>query len=672
MPTRYCWIMLLACALQAQQVVAPTPAQVGSPRGDNAGNYNVTQSFETGYRWSLVGGDLGEYRSDVNYQNGIRLLGSSLTIDSKDGHGHLFDQILLNTLGLGNDPYQTATLRIQKNGLYRYDMVWRLNDYYNPGLTVAGGEHLTDTIRRMQDHDLTLLPQSRLKFRLGYSRNTETGPALSTALEFDASGSAFPVFTNVRREWNEYRLGADLDLAGFKFTVLRRWDFYRDDSPFTSAGVVASPTPGDLSVVQQFQRSAPYHGSNPGWLGNLFSKRKHWAVNARMSYVSGNGNFALGESALGISRFGGAANRQILVAGNAERPVVTGDFSISLFPTDGLTIVNNTAVNSNRISGNSSYSEVATGVNLGTTLYFRYLGIRTVSNLTDVNYRVATWIGFYSGYHYSDRLVRTIEGSSLPGFANSSQNYPYAQSNHLNAGTLGLRLRPLKPLTVNFDGEVGRANRPLTPISDRSYHTLGGRAAYRVKRLQLSTSYRQVYNVNAPVSLSVFSSHSRNYGASASWAPKDWFALDASYTKLHLDTVSGLAFFAGVNRPQLQTSYSSLYISNIHAANLGARFGLGRRADLYVGYSLTKDTGDGRAAAVPAGVTDPVQTVLSSVQTFPLSYQSPLARVSLKITPKIRWNAGWQFYNYSELFHLFAYNQNFHANTGYTSVLWAF
>ena len=24
-------------------------------------------------------------------------------------------------------------LRIQKNGLYRYDMSWRLNDYYNPG-----------------------------------------------------------------------------------------------------------------------------------------------------------------------------------------------------------------------------------------------------------------------------------------------------------------------------------------------------------------------------------------------------------------------------------------------------------------------------------------------------------------------------------------------------------
>ena len=47
----------------AQQTVAPTDAQVGPPRGENMGNYNVTQSWEFGYRFSTVGGDLGMYRS---------------------------------------------------------------------------------------------------------------------------------------------------------------------------------------------------------------------------------------------------------------------------------------------------------------------------------------------------------------------------------------------------------------------------------------------------------------------------------------------------------------------------------------------------------------------------------------------------------------------------------
>ncbi len=85
-----------------------------------------------------------------------------------------------------------------------------------------------------------------------------------------------------------------------------------------------------------------------------------------------------------------------------------------------------------------------------------------------------------------------------------------------------------------------------------------------------------------------------------------------------------------------------------------------------------KDTGDGRAAAVPTDVANPITALLDSVQTFPMTYQSPLARFSFKISPKVRWNVGWQFYDYSEMFHILGYNQNFHANTGYTSVLWSF
>src|SRR4051794_31030441 len=115
---------LLTGSAIAQPVVAPTNLPVGSPRGENWSDYNITNSFETGYRWHTVGGNIGKYRSDVNFGNGIRLLGSSFTMNSRDGHGHYFDELIVNTLGLGNDPYQNASLRIQKNSLYRYDVQW--------------------------------------------------------------------------------------------------------------------------------------------------------------------------------------------------------------------------------------------------------------------------------------------------------------------------------------------------------------------------------------------------------------------------------------------------------------------------------------------------------------------------------------------------------------------
>jgi len=67
-----------AAALAAQQTVTPTEARVGPVRGDNIGNYNVVNSFETGYRFRRIDGNEGKYRSDINYGNGLRLLGSSL------------------------------------------------------------------------------------------------------------------------------------------------------------------------------------------------------------------------------------------------------------------------------------------------------------------------------------------------------------------------------------------------------------------------------------------------------------------------------------------------------------------------------------------------------------------------------------------------------------------
>src|ERR1700678_2018226 len=98
------FIFLGSLAL-AQPPIAPTTEQTGNARGENQGEYNVINSFEVGYRFATVGGDGGMYDSTVNYGDGIRLLSSSLTIQSRDGHGKLFDHLLLTTHGLGNDPY---------------------------------------------------------------------------------------------------------------------------------------------------------------------------------------------------------------------------------------------------------------------------------------------------------------------------------------------------------------------------------------------------------------------------------------------------------------------------------------------------------------------------------------------------------------------------------------
>jgi hypothetical protein len=145
-------------------------------------------------------------------------------------------------------------------------------------------------------------------------------------------------------------------------------------------------------------------------------------------------------------------------------------------------------------------------------------------------------------------------------------------------------------------------------------------------------------------------------------------SLDAGYSKLHLDTLGGVTFFASTPRSTEETG-QSIYISNIHAANLGVRFSIKKRADLYLGYNITLDAGDGRSALLPAGT---VNALLYNVQTFPLNFESPLARLTIPLTKKVKWNAGYQYYAYHEEFGIDSVLQNYHAHTGYTSLLWAF
>jgi hypothetical protein len=603
----------------------------------------------------------------VNYGDGIRLFSSFLTVNSKDGHGKYFDELMLTTQGLGNDPYENATLRIQKNGLYRYDMVWRLNDYFNPGLQTGGasGNHLLDTEYTTQDHDFTLFPQSNVKFFLGYSRGNQNGPALSSNQLFDSRGNEFALFENVRRVRNEYRIGNELKLLGVRLTWMRGWEDFKEDTGYVS-GPSVGDNPNSTTQLTSFQRREPYHGTSPYWRAGLFAERKYFSANGRFSYTSGRRAFVLDESAVGTGRFGAATNRQVVTSGIAQRPALTGNLTLSFFPTSKLTIVNHTAVNNIRIDGNSTFAQLDNATQTVNYLSFQFLGIRTVANETEVNFQAARWLGVYGGYQYSDRLIRSIEQSKVQ---DSVFNAPFQQSNQLNSGTFGVRLKPLKPLTIVVNGEIGRADRPLTPVSDRNYNNIGARALYKVKHFQFSASTRTNYNNNS-ISLATYSSHARNYTTDASWAPRDWFSLDAGYSKLHLDTVGGIAFFAG---GQLLSS-QSLYVSNLHAANLTARFDIRKRADVFVGYSHTQDTAGDQAPPLLV-LTGNVNGAPASLafQTFPLSlpvtYRSPSARVSVRLTDKIRWNVGYQYYGYNERF----YNSlDYRAHTGYSSLLWSF
>jgi hypothetical protein len=708
MSTRILYLSLILSMplLQAQPVVAPSPDHTGSPRGENIGLYNVTNSFETGYRFTSVTGDANFFRNTENYGNGLRLFGGSLTVNSKDGHGLLFDSISLNTQGLGNDPYGLATLRVEKNQVYRYDMTWRQSDYNNLPLDNGASANLMNTRRVMQDHDFSLWLAKWAKLKLGYSRNHQTGPQDSTYEAYigGLARSVLPILQNVRRDENEYRLGTELDFLGFRLSLSHQWESYKDDTT-TDPLIPGQPYVLALNVPFQaalpvtynplltsYNRSQPMHGVNNGWFGNLNRSTRWWAVNGRMTYTKGDdtsiyfenesGARAIANSACSNCGAGALTTAYTLMNGNGRRPFTAGDLTLSVFPTSRLTIVSSTSAQNNRYDGTGQMQQV-NHVAANKNIFWTYqIGDQRFSDSVDANYRLTKWLGLNAEYRYTARWL--IDDLYRTGTTNSKDLNTL--NNHLNTGTFGIRLKPLKPLSLDVDVTDGKDNSPLTPIAPAHFQNIRARADYRQsKRVRFGVSYRQMYNLNAPVQTvfnstygpppaPYFASHSRSFSATSSITLHSNWSLDLSYNKLHLDTFANL--WTEQPAPNSATivsvpGNSSEYISNIHTVSAMARTAIRKRGTLYFGYNITKDVGDGRTVQ-NLGLTSPAAAYLAGFNTFPMAYQSPLARVSIRITPKVQWNGGWEYFKYNQKFAYFGYQPYYRANTGYTSLTFTF
>jgi hypothetical protein len=45
-----------------------------------------------------------------------------------------------------------------------------------------------------------------------------------------------------------------------------------------------------------------------------------------------------------------------------------------------------------------------------------------------------------------------------------------------------------------------------------------------------------------------------------------------------------------------------------------------------------------------------------------------MARLSVKLSPKMQWNGGWELFRYSQQFAYYGYQPYYRAHTGYTSL----
>src|SRR5271156_3216858 len=280
----------------------------GESKGINSGGYNIHQTIDFGYRASEISGNQNTYDTFENLGSGLRLFDYSLSMRSLDHNGFLFDNLTFSNFGYGGDPNDVTRLRIEKNKWYDFRMLfrrdknfWDYNLYANPlnpaalnppGSLTTGcyvgpptaafpqgapaycsspavaqnnSLHGLDLVRRMQDYDLTLLPQSKIQIRLGYSRNRDEGPG-----SFTTDGGTISQFAeNYSYTTNAYRAGVDFKiLPRTTISYDQFLSYFRQDSVVSDNPAI---NPGNFGFVIANPSGLGTPNGTPVDLGNIWS-----------------------------------------------------------------------------------------------------------------------------------------------------------------------------------------------------------------------------------------------------------------------------------------------------------------------------------------------------------------------------------------------------------------
>jgi len=726
--------------LSAQTPAAsPPPTPPPAPDGVTSGDYRIHSSVELGYRSVGVVGSGDMYDTLVNQQTGPRFLDQTLSMQSQDHQGLLFDNLYLNSFGWGGDPNNAMRLRVDKDKWYNLQGSFRRDQSFSdfdllanplnpptstPSIPALNSPHAFDTTRRMSDVDLTLLPQSRLSFRLGYSHNNMTGPSFSSVHEGTDALLLQPWNTTM----NSYRVGFDLKIL--PRTVLsydQFLDYYKGDTDTRLASFAPALLPGGgpvelglsidtannvpcavkppatslidstgtltnvtCSAYFSYLRNQRIRTSTPterlGLRSNYFSRVD---LVASFAYSSADSNTPLNESFNGL--FTRTNTLAFLGTGTADAKRIsdTLDFGATIHLTKRLRLIEKFYFWAYRIPENGNFTEfdyscaappcsllstpLTTPTVPGGTLTQTLSSFNQTwrRNQTELAWDISKKVGARIGYRYGDRNLDHF----LDLLAGDADHFVV----HEHTALFGFWARPSRALRLNFDLEHTNYDNVIVRMAPRKESRYRFQTTYNPRPwAALGGSINVLQDGNGD-SLTSYVGHNRNYGLTASLTPRETFSVDLAYN--YNDVIqNALICFSdtpptGVTLPFVTNAAScaandaanpllanSFYTNHTHFAMATVRFQLHRRTAINAGGSVTSVDG-----------SVPQFNILQPLGTLQYKYYQPMVNISVDLGHKLAWNTGWNYSQYNEgSFVGPTAPRYFHANSLTESLRYAF
>jgi hypothetical protein len=719
------WLALLAPALMMSWSAAllaqsskPTQ-QPAEPDGMNTEGYLVHSSIEAGYRSTDVTGSQGMYDTLLNLQSGPRLLEQTLSMHSLDHQGLLFDDLYLNSFGWGGDPNNALRLRADKGKWYNLQGSFRRDQNFfdydllanplnpptsTPSIPVLNSPHEFDTTRRMSDVDLTLLPQSRVSVRLGYSHNNMTGPSYSSIHEGTEALLLQPWNTTI----NSYRMGVDWRIA--PRTVLsydQFLDYYKGDTDTQLASfapaLLSTGTPVELGLSFDTANKEPCAVpagqtsliNSSGVLTNntcsaYFSYLRDQRIRTstpteRLSLRSNYfqrldlvGSFAYSDADMTTplyEAFNGLITRTNTLAflgtgtAAATRISDTADLGATVHLTPHLRLINKFYFWAYRIPQNGNFSETdsdctaaiitaktcnlltplsSTASTITPTLTVSSFNQTWTRNQTELAWDFSKKAGARIGYRWGDREFNHFN-DFLPG---DEDHFVGLEKTAL----FGFWARPSHNLRLNFDFEHTNYNAVFVRLSPRKEARYRFQTTYTPRPwVLLGGSVNILQQSNADVQTQ-YVGHNQNYGVTASLSPRATFGLDLAYNYNNVIQNALICFNdtppAGVILPFVNNAINNNCAGNDTSNNLMAnsfytnhtQFGM-----VAVRFRFDKRTtvsAGGNVTNVDGSV--PQFNILQPQGSSQYKFYQPMAKLVVDLGHNLAWNSLWNYSQYNE------------------------
>ncbi|MGA7292800.1 MAG: hypothetical protein WBW85_09705 [Terriglobales bacterium] len=697
----------------------------GEPAGITSGGYMIHSSVEFGYRSSDVTGSEDMYDTLVNLQQGPRLLDETLSMQSVGHQGMLFDNFYLSSFGWGGDPNNALRMRADKDKWYNFVGSFRRDQNFSdfnllanplnpptstPSIPALNSPHLFDTTRRMSDVDLTLLPQSRVSFRMGYSRNNMTGPSYSSVHE----GTEGLLLQGWNTTLDSYRLGLDWKAA--PRTVIsydQFFNYYKGDTgyglaPFAPA-LLSTGTPVELGLSIDTVNSEPCAVKPPatslivgGVLTNnscnaYFSYLRNQKIRtstpterlsvrsnnirrlefvASYSYSSADMNTPLDENFAGLI----TRTHTLAFAGtglaSANRISNVLDAEATLHLTEHLRLVEKFYYWAYGIPQNGNFTEVdsdcavpatctlltplsATTPTTTSTLTQSSFNQIWKRNQTDLAWDISKRAGARIGFRYGDRqfnLFNDYSGVETSNAFSTAGEDQFVVNEY--TALFGFWARPIHALRLNFDLEHTNYNNVIVRMAPRKESRYRFQTTYTPKPWAvLGGSVNILQDANADA-FTNYVGHSQNYGITASLAPRERFGMDLAY---NFNSVMQNALICFNDTPP-----TGVILPFVTSATTGAGTFCTTNEPgnplLNTSY-YTNHTNFGMTsvrfkpeerviANVGYSITSvdgstPQFNILQPLGSLQYKYQQPVANLSVDLGHKLAFNMGWNYYQYA-------------------------